>query len=1177
MTLLRPRRFRAILLVVLTLGLCLLCALPGQPAEPSPREKEIAELEKQFQAKKQELDELAHKLEQLRKDATTTPAVAEGSLPADWVKQFNWRCIGPATMGGRITAISAFDADPTTYWVATASGGLLKTTNNGVTFDHQFQREGTVSIGDVCVAPSDRNIVWVGTGENNPRNSVSFGDGVYKSVDGGKTWQNMGLKKTFQIGRIAIHPKNPNIVYVGALGRLYGPNEDRGLYKTTDGGKTWDRVLFVDERTGVIDVAVNPKEPETLLVAMWERQRDEFDSWPGTEMPVAEGYDRYDPIKKWGPGSGLYKSSDGGKNFKKLTKGLPSSPMGRIGLDYYRKNPNTVFAVIDCETIGMGPKPVYLGVQGEDNPEGAKLTQITDKTPASKAGLKAGDIVTMIDKKPIKKYDDLVAAIEGSKAGTVLALTVKRDKETKEIAATIETRPESGDNQPPPPVYLGFQGEAEDEGVKVISVVEGGPAGKAGLKLNDLVLSIDKKEIKDTQGVFASMRDKKAGDKLTLSVMRGTEKKEIVLTLERRPAGGAPGGGTGQPTAARPYSFMYGGQAPNVQRQQGPEGHLYGGVYKSVDNGDNWTRINSLNPRPMYFSLIRVDPSDENFLYIGGVSLHRSSDGGKSFTGDGGGNEVHPDNHALWIDPKDGRHMLVGGDGGFYATFDRMQHWDHLNHASAIGQFYHVALDNRRPYRVYGGLQDNGTWGGLSHSLRGAPSNDDWFSVSGGDGFVCRVDPSDSDIVYGETQDGNIFRRNLKTGEGASIRPRQSQGAPPYRFNWNTPFILSSHNPRILYSGGNFVFRSVNRGADLRVISPEITRTKRGSATALSESPRNPDVLWAGTDDGSLWVTRDGGKEWKNVADRVGLPGPRWVASIEASRGADGRCYVAFDGHRSNDDRPLIYVTEDFGQTWKSLQANLPEFGSARVLREDIQNPSLLFLGTEFAAYASTNRGASWTRINNNLPTVAVHEFALHPTAGEVVVATHGRSVWIMDVTALRQMTPEALKAKAQLYRPNTAVNWRPEPGRGSMYGNGSRRFLGQNPPNGAEIYYSLNKKAEKLSLKVLDYAGKTVGELDSKGKDPGLYRIAWTPGRPQGQGRQGGGGGRLPPATYRVVLTVDGEEFSQPLRVEDDPNAPAEGIAEGGDEKPGEGIIDDDDEEEREREMGRPRVRIDF
>ena len=277
----------------------------------------------------------------------------DGAIPADWVKALKWRSIGPAGMGGRITAISVYEADPTIYWVATASGGLLKTENNGVTFEHQFDHETTVSIGDVCVAPSNQNIVWVGTGENNPRNSVSYGDGVYKSTDGGKTWKNMGLKKTFQIGRIVVHPKNPDIVYVGALGRLYGPNEERGLFKTTDGGKTWKKILYIDDKTGVIDIAMHPTDPETLLIATWERQRDGFDSHRG-EPPLQDGYDAYDPIKKWGPGSGIYKTTDGGKTWKKLTKGLPTSHFGRIGLDYYRKDPNVVFAIVDCAKIGMG-------------------------------------------------------------------------------------------------------------------------------------------------------------------------------------------------------------------------------------------------------------------------------------------------------------------------------------------------------------------------------------------------------------------------------------------------------------------------------------------------------------------------------------------------------------------------------------------------------------------------------------------------------------------------------------------------------------------------------------------------------------------------------------------------------------------------------------------------------
>ncbi len=1137
-----PRKrllFRLASSAVLTLAFAALAAVPGQSEEPSANDKLIADLEKQYQDARQKADELKKKLDDLRNPVTKPPAVTDGSLPADWVKAMHWRCIGPASMGGRITAISVFEADPSTYWVATASGGLLKTVNNGITFEYQFDHEATVSIGDVCVAPSDRNVVWVGTGENNPRNSVSYGDGVYKSLDGGKTWQNMGLKKSFQIGRIVVHPKDPNVVYVGALGRLYGPSEERGLYKTSDGGQTWTRVLYVDDKTGVIDVAMNPNEPDTLLVATWERQRDGFDSHPGNEVPIAGGYDGYDPSKKWGPGGGIYKTTDG-KTFRKLSNGLPNCNLGRVGLDYYRKNPNTVFAILDCEKIGMGPPPVWVGV-GADEPAGpAKLARVQPDSPAAKAGLKVGDLVTAIDKKPIKTWEEVGDAIVAHRPGDKMTFTVQRDKETKDVVVTVELRPDAGAQGPA--VYLGLQTEKVEGGLRVVLVTPDSPADKAGVKANDVILALDKKETKEERQIVEALRERKAGDKVTLEVKRGTEKKDLVVTLANRP------GGPQQSAERRWYSGMYSGQRENAQKEQGPEGWQYGGVYKSTDAGETWTRVNSLNPRPMYFSTVRVDPSDEKYLYVLGIAMYRSTDGGKTFSGDGA-NGVHPDQHALWIDPKDGRHMIVGCDGGFYATYDRMAHWDFLNHV-AIGQFYHVAVDNRRPYRVFGGLQDNGSWGGPSRALHGnGPINEDWFVVGGGDGFVCRVDPTDPDLVYAEMQDGNIYRRNLRTGEGGGNRPQQPPTSPAYRFNWNTPFILSSHNSSIFYSGGNYVFRSLKKGADPKPISPEITRTKRGSATAVAESPRNPDVLWAGTDDGNLWVTRDGGREWQNVADKVGLPGPRWVASIEPSRGADGRAYVVFDAHRSDDDNPYVYMTEDFGQTWKSLRANLPT-GSTRVLREDVSNTSLLYLGTEFAIYASTNRGASWTRLNNNLPTVAVHEIAVHPTAGEIVIATHGRSLWVLDVTALRQMTDEALKAKARLYRPNVVVQWKPEPQRGSAYGVGSRKFVGENPAPGAQVYYSLTKKAEKISLKVLDYAGNTVVAFPDVKAEPGLHRVGWNLAR---------GGGRVAAGTYRVLLLVDGEDQGQPLRVEDDPNVPGPLIA-----------AEEDNEEEEEKEMKR-------
>src|SRR5439155_9746324 len=342
---------------------------------------------------------------------------------------------------------------------------------------------------------------------------------------------------------------------------------------------------------------------------------------------------------------------------------------------------------------------------------------------------------------------------------------------------------------------------------------------------------------------------------------------------------GGPGGGFGPGggSRTRPFGAYYAGQRENVQNQQGPDGFQYGGVYKSTDGGESWARVNSLNPRPMYFSVVRVDPQDDKLVYALGISQYRSTDGGKTFRGDFG-RGAHSDGHALWLDPKDGRHMIIGVDGGFYVTYDRGANWDHMNHL-ALGQFYHVALSTRKPYWVFGGLQDNGSWGGPSVNLHGGggPVNEDWISTGGGDGYVSRVDPNDPDQIYFESQDGGMGRIHLKTGERAQIRPaRRPQSEPPHRFNWNTPYILSNHNSKILYASGEFVFRSLYKGDNLQPISPEITRTKCGTATALSESPRNAEVLWAGTDDGFLWITRNGGKDWTNVTDKVGLPGPGW-------------------------------------------------------------------------------------------------------------------------------------------------------------------------------------------------------------------------------------------------------------------------------------------------------------
>lgn len=1071
----------------------------------------------------------------------------------EWNKLFAWRSIGPANMGGRITGIAIVDAAPTNYYVATASGGLLKTVNNGSTFEHQFDKEATVSLGAVAVAPSKREHVWVGTGEANPRNSVSYGDGVYHSADGGKSWKNMGLKKSYQIGKIIVHPTNPSIVYVAALGRLYGPSEERGLYKSTDAGKSWQRVLFVNERTGAIDLVMHPKNPDILIAALWEHQRDEFDSFVGAAK-APPGTDPYGPSTVHGPGSGLYKTTDGGTTWKKLSTGLPTSNLGRIGLDWNKSNPDLVFAVIDTDKIGTGlpPAVVFLGVSVEAGPMGPVVAKIVEDSPGGKANIVKGDVLRSIDGKELKKPEDLAAQLQPKKPGDVIRLVFQRDKDTKEAEIKLVARPVGKGDPKEPPGSLGVQVEEVVNGLRITELPEKGAAEAAGLKVGDVLTAIDGVKLEKLAALNKAQLSKKIGDKVRITYQRGVDTKEIDVTLAA-PSPVQPG---------RLYAGPLGGQRANVQHLQGPDGDNTGGIYRSADGGENWSRVNSLNERPFYFSVVRSDPTDEKVVYALGITLQRSTDGGKTFSADGINNGMHADHHDLWINPKDGRHLLAGTDGGVYVSYDRGANWEHLDHL-ALGQFYHIAVDNRHPYRVYGGLQDNGSWGGPSRTLRrSGPANSDYFLVGGGDGFVCRVDPSNPNLVYAETQNGNMFRRDLETGGSTTIRPKAQADVGSLRFNWNTPFILSNHNPHIFYCAANYVFRSIKKGDDLKVVSPEITRTKRGSATALAESPRSPDVLWVGTDDGAVSITRDAGKTWTNVTDKLlkaGLPGPRWVASIEPSREKAGRCYIAFDGHRSNDDEPHVFVTEDFGQSWKSLRGNLPmgnlpmgnlPTGSSRVLREDLVNADLLYLGTEFSLFASVDRGASWFKLNGNtLPTVAIHEIAQPTTASEIVAGTHGRSIWVMDVTTLRQLTSKHLQNTAALFKPATVTRWRLDESREGMFRTGTRHFTGQNPPRGATFDFVLNGKADKMSFKIVDIEGRVVRVLDvAKEKEPGPHRITWdmTAGPAQTKGQKDDStakkpkiepGSQVPSGVYRVVLEVDGNEFAQTIALHPDPD----------------------------------------
>jgi photosystem II stability/assembly factor-like uncharacterized protein len=1112
-------------------------------------------------------------------------------------------------MGGRITSIAVHPSDPSVYWIGSSGGGLLKTINNGVDYEHQFTDQNTNSIGAVAVAPSNGDHVWIGTGENNPRNSVSWGDGVYRSIDGGETWEHVGLSESFQVSTIIVHPTDPETVYVGACGRLWGPSNQRGLYKTTDGGKAWEKVLSIDDKTGVIDIRMKPDDPSVLLAATYERERDIYCS--------------NDPAKKWGPGSGVWRSEDAGESWVKVTEGLPSVNLGRVGLDWYVKDPSIVYAVVETERITQEPPDVaYAGLSGKDAEVGARVTDVVEESPAAEAGLEEDDIIVRAGEETIVDYDAFRGVIKAHKAGDEVNLDIVREGEAQTIALTFGNKPEREDNT----------------------------------------------------------------DEL------------------------------GYPRSG-PYSGGLGGQRENIQDDQGEEGHEYGGIYRSEDAGKTWARINSLNPRPMYYSEIRVDPSDENHVYVLGTSLYRSEDGGKTFTSDGARGSVHVDHHALWIDPNDGRHMILGNDGGMYVTWDRMERWDHHNHV-AIGQFYNVTCGPREDYWVYGGLQDNGSWGGPSRSSQDeGPINTDWVRVGGGDGFVCRVDANDPNLVYYESQNGGMGRRDMATGEGGFVRPRGGSDEPRYRFNWNTPFILSNHNSRIHYSAGNYVFRSLDRGNRARRISPKVTTTERGSATSLHESPVDSDVLYVGTDDGGLWMTKDGGHTWvdlyeinagleppanatpasfapvsaakddpltgtwtckasgegiegagegtftleltlkdgkvsglidseigsgelaglrwdaekgelrfrfdsetlsldfeadidgdeidgeisaaggafsfefegkrtskaeateetgeetdpegdadpkedpkeepeeepedegedteeaqprfkKNTIDQL-LPERRYVSSLTASRHKEARVYATFDGHRSDDDGVHVFVSNDFGETWESLQNNLTEgVGSVRDLDEDLESDDVLYLGTEFGAFVSIDKGDSWTELGENLPTVAVHDFAQHPTRGELIAGTHGRSIWIVDVSLVRQMSERSIGKPVVLYEPNDAIRWRRSSGRGVS---GTRRFVGENPPSGTSLYYSLASAAKDLSLVVENAAGEVVREFPDAESGKGLHRIDWDLRKARStEDRQGNRrfrrGASVPVGTYTIVLTVGEETLEETFEVKNDP-----------------------------------------
>lgn len=929
------------------------------------------------------------------------------------LRGFRWRSIGPTGQGGRIDDLAFDEKNPSTFYVGYAVSGLWKTVNNGTTFEPIFDTIGH-SIGDIALAPSNANILYVGTGEPNNRQSSSFGHGVYKSTDAGRTWQAIGLEHTQSIARIVVHPRNPDTVWVAAAGHLFGPNDERGVYMTTDGGRTWKKTLFVSQDVGATDLIIDPSNPNNLWAATYERRRQSWGFVGG------------------GPGSGLHRSADGGRTWSRLTgNGLPRGTMGRIGLDISRSNPNVIYAQIE----------------------------------------------------------------------------VAPDKE--------------------PPLT--------------------------------------------------------------------PEQQQAAQQAAQQGRGGGAGGRGGPPLP------------PNPQAS---------GVWRSTDKGRTWQFLSNENQRPMYYSQIRVDPNNENIVYVGGVNPVKSIDGGRTWQPLRG--MGHVDNHAIWIDPHNSQHVVYGNDGGLDISYDGGATWESNRHA-AVGLPYHVSVDMQRPYWVCTGLQDNGSWCGPSSTRSGGIHMWNWISVGGGDGFQTMVDPTDPNVFFTESQNGNINRYDLSTGESVSVRPRNAPSSDPdtpcpqpagrggggrgggaplppnvvgaepcttYNFNWNSPMRLSHHNPRMVLYGGNRVFISMNRGDSWIATAPMgrgidinmrhllerpynlpgcgrtpgepcinskhdgLQANEFGTVIEIAESPVMPGIIWAGTNDGNLQVTRDNGYTWTEVGKNIpGGTREYHVSGLEASWFDAGTAYASIDGHYAGDLKPYVFKTTDYGRTWTPITGDLPH-GNVNSIRQDPKNRRVLYAAAEFGFFISLDEGGTWKPFMPGLPRGRVDEVVVHPRESDLVLASHGRSIWIMDdISPLQQLTPELMQKDAVLFAPRDAVLWKTDR-RNITAVPGSKHWEGEVAPRGTAIAFYLKNDAPDIKLTIVDtVTGQAFRTITMKG-DKGLNRVQWNlagdpppqqagqgGGQAFGGGRSGlGGGPQARAGVYRVTLSAGGTDAaSQTLRVLED------------------------------------------
>jgi len=859
---------------------------------------------------------------------------ATGDAVTDALSSLNFRSIGPANMSGRISAILGTPGDRNTFWVGGADGGVWKTTNAGTTFEGVFEDYRSYSVGALALAASDHNVLYLGSGEGDPRNSVGYGDGVYRSTDGGETWTHMGLDDSERIKRIVVDPRNADVALVCALGHEWGPNEERGVFKTTDGGQTWKKVLYIDQDTGCSDLDMDWTNPRNVYAGMWTFRR----------LPW-----RFDD---GGKETALYVSRDLGETWKKIET-TPDEPMARPGVSVAQSSPNVVYLVTEYPTAGT--------------------------------------------------------------------------------------------------------------------------------------------------------------------------------------------------------------------------------LFRSEDYGETWEMVNddrNINFRPFYYSDVFADPSDENTVFVISGGQSKSTDGGRTFQRVASG--VHGDHQSLWIDPTDGDYVLSGSDGGYQVSYDGGINY-HIFRNVVFSQFYQIFYDDRDPYFVCGGLQDNGNWCGPSRSKAGEILNDDWYTVSGGDGFYTVPVPGQPNIVYSDAQGGYFTVTDTDTGRSRSIEPyprmmgSQGQGMyqARYRFNWDSPIHISPHDPNVTYFGGNVLFKSSDQFYNWDIISPDLTTDDpqkqldsggviyldntaaefHTTILTIAESPVEAGVIWVGTDDGNVQITRTGGGtdagDWTLInANIPNFPSEAWVSKIDASHQVAGRAYINVDQHRLNDFTPHVWRCDDYGATCVDLSAGLPQDDYTKVIREDPNNPDVLYVGMEQGLQLSVDGGQSWHDMRLNLPRVSVRDIKIHPRDNDLIVATHGRGAWILDDIAPIQGLGAAMGSPLTVFDVRRATRWESWDKDSNW---GASTWMGENPPTGAMINYYLPEAASGgVTVTITDANGAEVNEFSDRGR-AGINRAIWNmswanpPGMGGGGGRGGGrgGGGGIPalPGTYTATVTAAGRSGSSTFELRGDPD----------------------------------------